>query len=699
MTDHSKYINREISWLHFNERVLQEAMDPGTPLLERLKFLGIYSNNRDEFFRVRVGTINRLQFIRHKLQYKIDFDPRAILNQIHETVLDQEAKFNLAFRNIVQDLKLQNIVLINETQLSHKQGDFVKTYFNQHIRSFVFPIMLNSVKNLTFLKDQSLYLAVQLIDSNAILKEKHAIVKVPTTRNSRFLILPEEGDKTFFIFLDDVIRYCLGEIFSILGYDTYNAYTVKFTRDAELDIDNDVSKSFLELMSEGVKKRKVGVPVRFVYDAEIPPVLLDKLMKKLRITEGDSLRGGSRYHNFKDFMHFPRFNNSDLFYKPFPPVPHPDLPLNKSIIAAIRERDLMLHFPYQSFQYIIDLLREASIDPQVKEIKMTFYRAAQDSSVINALINASRNGKMVTVFLELQARFDEEANIYWTNRLQEEGVKIIQTIPGFKVHCKLLLIRRREADDTELLYANISTGNYNEHTATVYSDDSLLTCHPGITNDVDKVFRLFESRYIPPKFKELIVAPFCIRDHIMEMLDNEIRAAQSGKEAWAIIKINSIVDTRVADKLYEASAAGVKIRMIVRGICILKGGVPGLSENIEISSIIDRFLEHSRIYVFCNKGRNKFYIGSADWMQRNFDHRIEVLCPVYDKNIQKELMTLLRYEIYDNTKSRDLSWGKINSYKSNPVREPIRSQFNKYQYFTELAIKSRKNNEKAKAAK
>jgi polyphosphate kinase len=452
-------------------------------------------------------------------------------------------------------------------------------------------------------------------------------------------------------------------------------------------------------MSEGVKKRKVGVPVRFVYDAEIPPVLLDKLMKKLRITEGDSLRGGSRYHNFKDFMHFPRFNNSDLFYKPFPPVPHPDLPLNKSIIAAIRERDLMLHFPYQSFQYIIDLLREASIDPQVKEIKMTFYRAAQDSSVINALINASRNGKMVTVFLELQARFDEEANIYWTNRLQEEGVKIIQTIPGFKVHCKLLLIRRREADDTELLYANISTGNYNEHTATVYSDDSLLTCHPGITNDVDKVFRLFESRYIPPKFKELIVAPFCIRDHIMEMLDNEIRAAQAGKEAWAIIKINSIVDTRVADKLYEASAAGVKIRMIVRGICILKGGVPGLSENIEISSIIDRFLEHSRIYVFCNKGRNKFYIGSADWMQRNFDHRIEVLCPVYDKNIQKELMTLLRYEIYDNTKSRDLSWGKINSYKSNPVREPIRSQFNKYQYFTELAIKSRKSNEKAKAAK
>lgn len=699
INDQQNYINREISWLHFNERVLQEAIDSNTPLLERIKFLGIFSNNRDEFFRVRVGTINRLQHIRNKLQYKIDFNPRELLNQIHDTVIEQESKFNLAFRNIVEDLKLHNIILINETQLTKKQGEFVKAYFNQHVRSFVFPIMLNSVKSLTFLKDQALYLAVQLIDSRGVLKEKHAVVKVPANRVSRFLILPQEGDKTYFLFLDDVIRYCLGEIFSILGYDTFSAYTVKFTRDAELDIDNDVSKSFLELMSEGVKKRKKGVPVRFVYDAEIPVLLLDKLLKKLRITEDDSLRGGSRYHNFKDFMDFPTIGTPDLKYEFFPPVPHPDLIANKSILGAIREKDVMLHFPYQSFQYIIDLLREASIDPLVKEIKMTFYRAAADSSVINALINAARNGKSVTVFLELQARFDEEANIYWTNRLQEEGVKIIQTIPGFKVHCKLLLIRRREMDDSERLYANISTGNFNEHTATVYTDDSLLTCHPDITKDVDKVFRLFESRYIPPKFKELIVAPFDIRDQLMGMLDNEIKAAKAGKEAWVIIKINSIVDTRVADKLYEASQAGVKIRMVVRGICVLKAGVPGLSENIEISSIIDRYLEHSRIYVFCNKGRNRYYIGSADWMQRNFDHRIEVLCPIYDKNIQKELMTMLRFEIYDNTKSRSLSWGKINTYMNSQPREKIRSQFNKYHYFTELYKKSRKLEEKAKALK
>lgn len=686
--DYEVYFNnREISWLQFNERVLQEAMDTANPLLERLKFLGIFSNNRDEFFRVRVATINRLVKLKGQTHFKPDYDPKVLLAQIHEIVLKQEKVFSETYRNIVEELRQQSICIINEAQLSPEQSQHVKNYFNQDVRPFAFPIMLNNVKNLSFLKDQSLYLAVQLIDSKNQLKEKAAIVKIQTQKVSRFFILPKENQLTYIILLDDVVRHCLDDIFAVLGYDTFNAYTIKFTRDAELDIDNDVSKSFLELMTESVKKRKVGVAVRFVYDANIPKPLLDKVMKKMKISDEDPKRAGGRYHNFKDLMDFPKLAFPKMRNEPFPALEHHLLPKKKSLLDAIKRQDIMLHYPYQSFQYIIDLLREASIDPQVREIKMTFYRAARDSSVINSLINAARNGKFVTVFLELQARFDEEANIYWTNRLQEEGVKIVQTIPGFKVHCKLLLIRR-ESSDGETLFANISTGNYNESTATVYADDSLLTANPEITTDVNNVFRLFETRYMPPVFKQLIVAPFAVREFFLRMLDIEIKNAKAGKEAWALLKLNSIVDDIVAFKLYEASQAGVKITMIVRGICILKAGVEGLSENINIISIVDRFLEHSRVYVFCNNHRNKIYIGSADLMQRNLDHRIEVLCPINDKVIQKELLHMLKIELADNTKARSLNHATINAYCSNNSDKKVRAQYDKYKYFKGLLKKS-----------
>ncbi|MBU2650790.1 MAG: polyphosphate kinase 1 [Bacteroidetes bacterium] len=672
-------VNRERSWLDFNERVLQEAMDESTPLIERMKFLGIYSNNRDEFFRVRVATLRRLLNIEEIKG--IDISQTAnTLERINEIVEKQEGKFTAAYENLVRLFHENDIILLNEKQLNPLQGEIVRNYFREKVRPYLFPLMLDSIRDASNLKDDTIHLAVSLRKSTDKAKCEFALVSLPINVVSRFLQLPDDDGKKFLILLDDVIRYCLNDVFSVFGFDLFEAYTIKFTRDAELDIDNDVSKSFLEIIGESVKQRKKGQPVRFVYDKRMPEAFLRKVMKKFNITKKDHLRAGGRYHNFKDFMAFPIIGRKDLRYPPSPPLPHPGLPPNRSIIETIREKDIMLHYPYQSFQYIIDLLREASIDPLVRAIKMTFYRAARDSSVMNALINASRNGKEVTVFMELQARFDEEANIYWTQKLQEEGVKVIQTIPGFKVHSKLILIRRKE-DGVNVYYANISTGNFNESTAKVYADDSLLTGNQQITLEVNKVFHLFESKFIMPTFSTLIVAPFYIRSFFMKMLDNEIENAKAGLESWAILKMNSLSDTKITRKLYEASEAGVKIKMIVRGICILVPGVPGLSENIEAISIVDKFLEHSRVYVFCNNGDNRYYIASADWMPRNFDHRVEIACPITDPGIKQELMDMLQIQLRDNTKARYLGQDNLNQYKKGNGKKQHRSQFEIYDYF------------------
>lgn len=668
--------------MHFNGRVLQEAVDKANPLIERLKFLGIFSNNRDEFFRVRVGTINRMLNVKN-LDYKVKFDPKVVLSEINKIVIQQEEDFTNAYLEIVAELKKDGIFIINEKQLSKQQALFVKQYFKDNIWPHLFPIMLNNIHHESSLIDSSLYLLVDLQSENEEIENNQAIIKIPTDNISRFLVLPTEKGKHYIMLLDDAIRHCLSDVFSILGYDTYNAYTIKFTRDAELDIDNDVAKSFMSIMTESIKKRKRGVPVRFVYEETIPPGLLKKLIKKLKISENDNLRSGGRYHNFKDFMSFPHIGPDHLYYPHMPPLPHRDLPHNKSILDAVRKKDIMLHFPYQSFHYIIDLLREASVDPRVKAVKMTFYRTAKHSMAMNALINAARNGKKVTVFMEIQARFDEEANIYWTNRLQEEGVKIIQTIPGFKVHSKLILISRLE-DGKEIYYANISTGNFNESTARVYADDSLLTANQSIATDVDKVFRLFETRYHPPEFESLIISPFQNRNFFMKMLNNEIKNSEEGKEAWAIIKLNSLVDRKIVRKLYQASDAGVKIQLIIRGLSVIKPGVPGLSEDIDAFGVVDRFLEHSRVYVFCNENDNKYYISSADWMQRNFDHRIEVTCPINDKNIQKELWTMLQIQLKDNCKARLLDVDDINRYKKTTSKKKFRSQFETYEFFKKL---------------
>ena len=674
-------LNREISWLHFNGRVLQEAADNRNPLLERLKFLGIFSNNRDEFFRVRVATLTRMLKLGRN-QTDIEVNPKKTLREINDIVLSQEKDFMEIYRQILQELAVQNLFIVNETELSEEQGVFVRKYFQEKIRVGLFPIMISSLKDITSLRDKSIYLAVMLGRKDKSVKEEYALVEVPAKSTSRFLILPSVGEKRYVILLDDIIRYCLSEVFSVFGWDTFNAYTVKVTLDAEIDIDTDVSKSFLETMVESLKQRKRGNPVRFVYDNSIPAELLKIITKRLEIRKDDPMRGGGRYHNFKDFMNFPNLGHTELEYQPLPPMGHRDLPPNKSILATIRQKDIMLHYPYQSFQILIDLLREASIDTKVRSIKMTIYRAAKNSSVINALINAARNGKYVTVFMELQARFDEEANISWTNQLHEEGVKVIQGIPGFKVHSKLILIRRKE-NNKNVFYANIETGNFNEDTARVYADDSLLTANEKITEDVANAFDQMEANYRPMKYKALVVAPFLMRNHFIKMINNEMKNAKKGKEAWAIIKLNNLVDETIVRKLYKASQAGVKIKLIIRGICVLVPGVKGLSDNIEAIAIVDRFLEHSRVIVFCNGGNNQYYITSADWMIRNFDNRIEVACPVYDKTIQKELMKMLKIQLSDNVKARLIAKNLVNPYKMND--EPaIRSQLEIYSYFEKM---------------
>ncbi len=671
-------LNREISWLHFNGRVLQEAADTRNPLLERLKFLGIFSNNRDEFFRVRVATLNRMLKV-DTTHYDTPIDPKKVLKEIVSIVQTQEKDFIRIYEEIVQELAKHNIHIVNETQLTKEQGKFVRKYFQEKVRTSLFPMMITSIRDISSLVDKSIYLAVTLGRSKHPEKIDYALIELPTRQVSRFLILPEEGKSKFVILLDDVIRFCLDEIFSVFGYDEFAAYTVKVTRDAELDIDTDVSKSFLEIMSESLKQRKKGIAVRFVYDASIPSDLLKIILKKVEITREDPIRGGGRYHNFKDFMGFPNLGHPELEYEAMPALPHKDLPPNQSILSIIRVKDVMLHYPYQSFRYIIDLLREASIDPKVRSIKMTIYRAAKNSNVINALINAARNGKFVSVYMELQARFDEEANIFWTERLREEGVKVIHSIPGFKVHCKLLLIRGKEGSKN-LLYSMISTGNFNEDTARVYADDCLLTSDPQICADVYNAFHQMETAYKPFKYKSLVLSPFSMRTFFIRLINQEIRHAREGKEAWMIIKLNNLVDEAIIRKLYKASREGVRIKLIIRGICVLVPGVKGLSEEIEGISIVDRFLEHSRVLVFANGGEPQYYITSADWMVRNFDNRIEVACPVKDPSICREIQSMLELQLADNVKARILGPKEPNQYRNGGDRK-IRSQAETYRLF------------------
>lgn len=665
MDKKSRYNNREISWLSFNARVLQEAEDPNVPLFERIRFLGIFSNNLDEFFRVRVAAVRRM------LEYENDdeallgnFTASELYDKIQQTVILQQQKAQEIYRNIWREMANENIFMLDEKQLSHEQGIYVRKYFNVKVLPNIVPIMLGKSIKFPYLRDKSVYLAVKLSLLYSPEKFAYALIRVPSRSVSRFLVLPEQGNKKYIIMVDDVIRYCLNDVFPIFNYDHFEAFTIKVTRDAELDIDDDISTSFMEKIELSLKKRKVGTPVRLIYDREMPDDLLEFIMKKMKLDGAEKTVAGGRYHNHKDFMNFPEIGKPHHYYQSLPPIPHKDLVPHQSILKKLRHKDVLLHYPYQSFSHFIDLLREAAIDPKVREIGITIYRVSETSKVVNALLNAIRNGKKVTVVIELQARFDEEANIYWSNKLQDEGAHVINGIPGLKVHCKLAWIQRKEKNGFRN-YAYIGTGNFHEGTARVYADKGLLTADPEIANDVANMFEFFKHTYYHFNYNQIIISPFSMRNFFIQKIDQEIANARKGKKAYMILKMNSLIDPVMIDKLYEADQAGVKIQLIIRGIFGLKTGNPALSKNIEAISIVDKFLEHTRVFLFANGGKENIYISSADWMPRNLDRRIEVACPIHSPEIRGELKELLRIQLRDNTKARILD-GELSNRYNNP---------------------------------
>lgn len=679
MSMNPKLVNREISWLSFNERVLQEAADPTVPVIERLRFLGIFSNNLDEFFRVRIATLKRLVIVGKKAKATIHYKPKKILAEVQQKVLQQSKLFEKIFKEVQRELRKHKVFIINEKQLSAKQKEFVKNYFNELVRPALVPIMINQVKTFPYLKDKTIYLAIKLSSKDRPQEKQFSLIEIPTDVVDRFVILPSHNQNQYIILLDDIIRFNLPEVFSFFPYNKFEAYTIKLTRDAELDIDNDISQSFIDKISKSVKARQKGNPVRFVYDSTIPKDLLDYIKSRMKLRDLDNLIPGGRYHNFKDFIKFPAIGSQNLMYSKLKPLTHKLLKGNQSYFDVLKKQDVMLHYPYQSFSQFIDFLREAAIDPNVKTIRITLYRLAKKSMVINALINAAQNGKHVVVVLELQARFDEEANINWAKYIQEQGIQVIYGVPGLKVHSKFCLISRIENGKLQH-YVNITTGNYNEITSQVYCDDSLLTSDSHITKEVEHVFEFFEKNYKIHNYKHLILSPQSTRKKLVRLIQNEIEAAESGKKAEIFLKMNSLVDEEMISLLYDASKAGVKIRIIVRGVCGLMAGIEGLSENIEVISIVDRLLEHSRIFFFRNGGDQLCFISSADWMVRNLDTRIEVTCPIYSQNIQKELRDMMELQWKDNVKSRIVDTGQKNEYKLSNSKLKVRSQTAIYNY-------------------
>jgi len=668
-------INREISWLYFNERVLQEAADPTVPLIERIKFLAIFSSNLDEFYRVRVATLSRLTNLNEKAKEILGYNPKKVLNQIKNIVVKQERKFNNLYENIiVKQLAEEKIFLLNDKQLNVARGAFVKTYFREKLLATLVPIMLDNTTVLPELRDRSIYFFVKLIKEK---KSTYALIEIPDSL-SRFIVLPETNDLRFIILLDDIIRYSLEDIFFIFEYDTIEAYSIQLTRDAELDLDKEVSEKFIDSLSKSLQKRRKGKPMRLLYDSDMPLDMLKYLVTKMGL-HGESLIPGNRYHNFKNFVSFPNVGRPELQYVKYTPLPVDGLTFDKSLMAMIAKQDYLINTPYQAYDYVIHFLREAAIDPKVKEISIAVYRVAENSRIMHALINAAKNGKKVTCLVELRARFDEQNNITWSRRLEEEGVNVLYGIEDYKVHSKICLVSRTEKDKTAY-YACLSTGNYNEKTAQVYADHTLLTVNKKITSDLVSIFKALNKSSLPKGLKSLIVSPIDSRPAIYKLIDNEIKNAKAKKPAYMILKMNSLADEQLIMKLYQASNAGVKINMIIRGMCCLVPGIKGYSENIEIVSIIDKYLEHSRVHIYCNGGDERMYLTSADFMSRNIDSRVEVGFPVYDKNIKKEIRDIIDIQLNDNTKAREINSHNTNKYHKNNSDIPVRAQIDIYNY-------------------
>lgn len=668
-------INREISWLYFNDRVLQEAADPTVPLIDRIKFLAIFSSNLDEFYRVRVATLSRLTNLNEKAKEILGYNPKKLLNQIKNIVVRQERKFNNLYENIiVKQLAEEKIFILNDKQLNVSRGEFVKRYFREKLLATLVPIMLDESLPLPELRDRAIYFFVKLTNGD---ESRLALIEFPDTL-SRFIVLPETNNLKFIILLDDVIRYSLEDIFFIFDHDSIEAYSIQLTRDAELDLDKEVSEKFVDALSKSLLKRKKGKPMRLMYDSEMPLDMLKYLVGKMGL-HGESLIPGNRYHNFKNFIAFPNVGRPELEYEKVLPLPVEGLSFGKSLMSMVAKKDYLISTPYQSYDYVIHYLREAAIDPKVKEISIAVYRLAENSRVMHALINAAKNGKKVTCLVELRARFDEQNNISWSRRLEEEGVNVLYGIEGYKVHAKICLITRVDKDKTEH-YACLSTGNYNEKTAALYADHTLLTANKKITTDLVEIFKALNKNQLPKGLKNLIVSPIDSRPAIYKLIDNEIKAAKAKKKAYMILKMNSLADEQLVEKLYQANNAGVKIQLIVRGMCCLIAGVKGYSENIEVISIVDKYLEHSRVHIYCNGGDEQIYLTSADFMTRNIDTRVEVGFPIYDEDIKKEIRHIIDIQLADNTKSREINSHNTNKYHKTTSVVPRRAQLDIYNY-------------------
>lgn len=674
-----RYIDREKSWLAFNARVLQEAGDDSVPLLDRMRFLGIFSNNLDEFFRVRFAAIRRLSLSGITGEkYFGGVSAQQLIKDITEIVIQQQSESLRILSNIESKLETENIFIINERDINIDQEVFLKDFFIQTLSPELVTIILNDLAEFPVLKDSSGYLAVKLVMKKD-LEVRYAIIEIPKMIN-RFVVLPSNNEKQYVILIDDVIRDNLSSIFNIFDYESVSAHMIKITRDAQLDIDSDLSKSMLEKIASSVKDRRIGEPVRFIYDQEIDKDTLQFFLDKMNIDATDSIIPGGRYHNRRDYMDFPNLGRYDLLYKKNDPLPIPGLSLEGSILEKISKKDYLLNAPYQSFSYLIKFLREAALDPKVVSIKITLYRLAKNSQIISSLINAAKNGKKVTVQIELQARFDEASNISYSEQMQTEGIELIFGIKGLKVHSKVCVIERFEKHKIKR-YGFISTGNFNESTAKIYTDVTLFTCHSQILKDVSKIFEFFDINYKVQRYKHLIVSPQYTRHRFVKMIDREIVHALAGRKTYMKLKMNSLSDLLMIDKLYEASKAGVKIQLEVRGICSLIPGIKGLSENIEAISIVDNYLEHSRIYIFGNAGIPEVYISSADFMTRNIDARVEVTCPIYDQNIKNELIDNFDLGWKGNVKARYHSYKLDNKYKvrgNNPI---FRAQLETYKYY------------------
>lgn len=670
------YVERDISWMYFNQRILAEAARKTVPLLERLSFLGIYSNNLDEFFRVRIATLNRIMECDDKEVRKEKEKTALVLKQINKLNKAYTHQFENTFKEIVNDLEAENIYLVNESQLTDEQKGYIYDFYKNRLNGSSYPVFLSEVKQLGDMADSDIYLAIRLSRKQTHggkgKKREYALIEMPVNEFGRFIRLPDSEGKVCLMFFDDVIRFCLPLIFVGMDYDLYEAYTFKFTKDAEMEMDTEIRSSVMEKVSKGVKSRKRGVPIRLVYDTQMPKDLHRLIVHKLNIDKLDTRVAGGRYHNLKDLMHFPDCGRRDLKFPPQPPLFKPEMEQG-SMLDLIRRKDCCLHYPYHSFSSYLRVLREAAISKDVKSIKTSLYRLAHDSRVVKSLICAAKNGKRVTVVIELLARFDEASNISWSKKMQDAGIRVIFGVEGLKVHSKLLHITSRKGD-----IACISTGNFHEGNARAYTDFTIMTAHKGVVNEVDSVFNFIDKPYSPVPFKHLWVSPNDMRRKLIALINAEIKRARNGENAYILAKVNHITDYELIKKMYEASAAGVRMDLLVRGNCSLVTGVSGISENIRINGIIDRYLEHARIVIFGNGGDERYFLGSADWMTRNFDNRIEVMSPVYDKEIQQNLKLVIQAGLKDTMQGRIVDGMGRNLPWTTAENLPFRSQESLY---------------------